>query len=92
MSKESAVTIGLFPDCALENGYAVGNDAGDGARIALRNVDKRVEADEIARQVKYVELTVEPDFEKQFIQAMHFPHMKDTFPHLKHLLPDKVVK
>jgi uncharacterized 2Fe-2S/4Fe-4S cluster protein (DUF4445 family) len=74
----------------LENVYAVGNAAGDGARIALLNVDKRREANEIARQVEYIELTVESDFERQFAQAMYFPHMKDTFPHLKHLLPEKV--
>ncbi len=92
IDKESAATIGLFPDCALENVYAVGNAAGDGARIALLNVDKRREADEIARKVEYIELTVEPNFDKIFSQAMWFPHMKDTFPHLKHLLPEKIEK
>ncbi len=92
IDKESAATVGLFPDCALDNVYAVGNAAGDGARIALLNVDKRVEADEVANQVEYIELTVEPDFERAFVQATHFPHMKDTFLHLKHLLPDKGVK
>jgi len=76
----------------LENVYAVGNAAGDGARIALLNIEKRKEADEIARQVEYLELTVEPDFEKQFIQAMYFPHMKDEFPHLKGLLPEKMAR
>jgi uncharacterized 2Fe-2S/4Fe-4S cluster protein (DUF4445 family) len=90
IDKQSAATMGLFPDCALENVYAVGNAAGDGARIALLNVDKRREANEIARQVEYIELTLESDFERQFAQAMYFPHMKDTFPHLKHLLPEKV--
>jgi len=92
IDKESAAIIGLFPDCAQENVYAVGNAAGDGARIALLNVDKRAEADEMARQVEYVELTVEPSFEKTFVQAMWFPHMEDNFPHLKHLLPGKVAK
>ena len=86
IDKESAAVIGLFPDCAQENIYAVGNAAGDGARIALLNVDKRVEADEIARKVEYIELTVEPDFQKVFSQAMWFPHMKDSFPHLGRLL------
>jgi uncharacterized 2Fe-2S/4Fe-4S cluster protein (DUF4445 family) len=90
IDKESAATIGLFPDCALENIYAVGNAAGDGARIALLNVDKRREGNEIARQVEYVELTVESDFERHFAQAMYFPHMKDTFPQLEHLPPEKV--
>jgi uncharacterized 2Fe-2S/4Fe-4S cluster protein (DUF4445 family) len=92
INKESAAVIGLFPDCALEKVNAVGNAAGDGARIALLNVDKRKEADVMARQVEYVELTVEPDFNKTFTQAMWFPHMKDKFPHLKQLLPKKRAK
>ena len=86
IDKKSAMIIGLFPDCALENVYAVGNAAGDGARIALLNVDKRKEANEVARKVQYVELTTDADFERQFVQAMHFPHMEDGFPHLKQLL------
>ncbi len=86
IDKESAAVIGLFPDCAPENICAVGNAAGDGARIALLNVDKRAEANEIARKVEYIELTVEPDFQTVFSQAMWFPHMKDSFPHLKHLM------
>jgi len=85
IDKISAAMLGLFPDCELENIYAVGNAAGDGARIALLNVDRRREADEVARQVEYVELTVEPDFDKIFGQSMWIPHMKDAFPHLSHL-------
>jgi uncharacterized 2Fe-2S/4Fe-4S cluster protein (DUF4445 family) len=92
IDKESAAVIGLFPDCALENVYAVGNAAGDGARMALLNVDKRKEADEMARQVEYVELTVEQDFDRIFAQAMWLPHMKDKFPHLEHLLPKEAAK
>ena len=87
IDKESAAIIGMFPDCAQKNIYAVGNAAGDGARIALLNVDKRVEADQKAKEVEYLELTVVPNFEEVFTQAMWFPHMKDRFPHLKHLLP-----
>jgi len=92
IDKESAACLGLFPDCDLKSVYAVGNAAGDGARIALLNIDKRVEADEIARQVKYLELTVESDFKNEFNQAMWLPHMKDTFPHLNHLLPKQAAK
>ncbi len=82
IDKVKAMAMGLIPDCELKNVYAVGNAAGDGARIALLNVDKRAEADEVARQVEYVELTVEPGFEKEFAAAMHFPHMRDPFPNL----------
>jgi uncharacterized 2Fe-2S/4Fe-4S cluster protein (DUF4445 family) len=89
---ESAAVIGLFPDCPLDKVYAVGNAAGDGARMTLLNVDKREEADVWSRRVEYVELTIEPDFDKIFSQAMWFPHMKDKFPSLAHLLPDKAAK
>jgi uncharacterized 2Fe-2S/4Fe-4S cluster protein (DUF4445 family) len=91
IDKVKAMAMGLYPDCELQNVYAVGNAAGDGARIALLNVDKRAEADVIARQIEYVELTVEPDFEKQFAAAMHFPHMTDSFPHLQKML-DKAAR
>jgi uncharacterized 2Fe-2S/4Fe-4S cluster protein (DUF4445 family) len=87
IDKESAAVIGLFPDCDPQNVYAVGNAAGDGARMALLNTDKRKEADVMARQVEYVELTVEPDFNNTFTKALIFPHAEDKFPHLKHLLP-----
>jgi uncharacterized 2Fe-2S/4Fe-4S cluster protein (DUF4445 family) len=88
INKEAAMILGMFPDCDLRNVYAVGNAAGDGARIALLNREKRVEADEIARNVEYVELTIEKDFQKEFISALPFPHAKDPFPHLKGLLKD----
>ena len=80
---EKAMVLGMFPDCDLKNVYAVGNAAGEGARLALLNRDKRVEADEIARRVEYVELTLEENFQKEFIDALQIPHAKDSFPHLK---------
>jgi uncharacterized 2Fe-2S/4Fe-4S cluster protein (DUF4445 family) len=85
IDKESAAIIGLFPDCDLEKVSAVGNAAGDGARIALLNTDKREEADVMARKVEYVELTVAPGFNDIFTMAMTFPHAEDRFPHLEHL-------
>ncbi|MCX7911957.1 MAG: ASKHA domain-containing protein [Dehalococcoidales bacterium] len=87
IDKESAAVIGLFPDCDLKDVRAVGNAAGDGARMALLDVEKRKEADLMARKVEYVELTVEPDFHREFTQALAFPHAADGFPHLAHLLP-----
>jgi len=86
INTEAAMILGMFPDCDLKNVYAVGNAAGDGARIALLNREKRVEADEIARKVEYIELTIEEDFQKEFIAALHIPHMKDPFPHLKGII------
>jgi uncharacterized 2Fe-2S/4Fe-4S cluster protein (DUF4445 family) len=84
--------LGMFPDCDLTNVYAVGNAAGDGARIALLNREKRAEAEEIAREVEYVELTIEPDFQKEFIEALEFPHMNDTFPHLRDIVGKDILE
>jgi uncharacterized 2Fe-2S/4Fe-4S cluster protein (DUF4445 family) len=86
IDKKSASLLGLFPDCDLENIYSVGNAAGEGARIALLNLDKRKEANEIAGKVDYIELTLSADFNKIFAQAMWIPHKKDEFPHLKQIL------
>jgi uncharacterized 2Fe-2S/4Fe-4S cluster protein (DUF4445 family) len=79
----------MFPDCEPDKVYSVGNAAGDGARMALLNIDKRREADKFARQVEYIELTVAPEFQTTFVQSMWIPHMKDDFPNLRHILAEK---
>jgi len=83
------MVLGMFPDCDLKNVYAVGNAAGEGARMALLNRDKRVEAEKIAKKVEYMELTTEQGFQNEFIEAMQIPHMKDPFPNLKEILRDE---
>lgn len=88
IDKIAAMLIGMYPDCDLKKVHYIGNAAGDGARIALLNVDRREEANEIARKVHYVELALEEDFNDRFGEAMQFPHMHDQFPHLKGILPE----
>jgi uncharacterized 2Fe-2S/4Fe-4S cluster protein (DUF4445 family) len=89
IDREESLTIGMFPDVPVEKAYAVGNAAGDGARMALLDANKRIEADHWARRVEYIELSVEPEFEKEFMYAMHFPHMRDKFPNLKKVLEEE---
>jgi uncharacterized 2Fe-2S/4Fe-4S cluster protein (DUF4445 family) len=91
IDKEKAMLIGLIPDCALENVYAVGNAAGDGARIALLNLEKRNEIDAVTRQVERFELPTDPEFQNQFMLATSFPHMSEPFEHIAHLIPNRVV-
>jgi len=85
------VVIGMFPDCDIEKIVSVGNAAGDGCRIALLNRDKRVEADWIANNVQYMELTLEENFQWQLMEAIHLPHMTDTFSHLEGILPGHIL-
>ncbi|MBP6469379.1 MAG: DUF4445 domain-containing protein [Chloroflexi bacterium] len=68
-----AQILGLIPECPLEQVTAVGNAAGDGARIALLNRHRRVEAAAVAARVTYVETAVDPDFQAEFVAALHFP-------------------
>jgi uncharacterized 2Fe-2S/4Fe-4S cluster protein (DUF4445 family) len=89
IDSERAMVLGMFPDCDLQNVVAVGNAAGDGARIALLNRKKRAEADRVAREVEYIELTVYPEFSKEFAEAMHIPHMKDVFPHSRAVMEQR---
>lgn len=81
-----AMILGLIPDCDPDHVIAVGNAAGDGARIALLNRHKRLEAARIARRVTYIETAVDPDFQDEFVAAIHIPHASDTFPKLEKTL------
>jgi uncharacterized 2Fe-2S/4Fe-4S cluster protein (DUF4445 family) len=90
IDKEKAMLIGLIPDCDLNNVYAVGNAAGDGARIALLNIEKRNEIDAVTRSVERFELPTDPEFQNQFMLATSFPHMSEPFPHIAHLIPNRV--
>jgi uncharacterized 2Fe-2S/4Fe-4S cluster protein (DUF4445 family) len=90
IDKEKAMLIGLIPDCELDRVYAIGNAAGDGARIALLNVEKRNEIDSVTRQVERFELPTDPDFQNNFMLATSFPHMNEPFEHIAHLIPHRV--
>ena len=90
IDKEKAMLIGLIPDCELKNVYAVGNAAGDGARIALLNIEKRNEIDSVTRRVERFELPTDPEFQNQFMLATSFPHMSEPFEHIAHLIPNRV--
>jgi uncharacterized 2Fe-2S/4Fe-4S cluster protein (DUF4445 family) len=89
IDKEKAMLIGLIPDCELDRVYAVGNAAGDGARIALLNIEKRNEIDGVTRKVERFELPTDPEFQNQFMLATSFPHMSEPFPHIAHLIPNR---
>jgi uncharacterized 2Fe-2S/4Fe-4S cluster protein (DUF4445 family) len=67
----SAITIGMLPSLSLDRFRQVGNAAGTGARLALISRAQRVEAEKIARRVRYIELAAVPDFQDLFSQSMY---------------------
>ncbi|MBW1858416.1 MAG: DUF4445 domain-containing protein [Deltaproteobacteria bacterium] len=91
VDREKALIMGLFPDCEIEKIISIGNAAGDGARAALLNREKREEANWVSRNVEYIELTVEKDFQQEFMEALQIPHMTDEFPHLEGIVPDEIL-
>ena len=86
---EKAMLLGMIPDCPLDRVHAVGNSAGDGARIALLNRDKRGEAAQLLQRLERIELPAQPGFQDQFTLALHIPHMVDPYPNLEGRSPPR---
>jgi uncharacterized 2Fe-2S/4Fe-4S cluster protein (DUF4445 family) len=62
MLPEHAMRIGMLPQIPMEKVQAVGNAAGAGARMMLISKSARAKAESLARQIRYLELTVYPEF------------------------------
>jgi uncharacterized 2Fe-2S/4Fe-4S cluster protein (DUF4445 family) len=69
---EQALLIGLLPTWAKGKVRLIGNAAGEGAKMALLSVEKRVEAAEIARSVEFLELAGTREFQENFVKALLF--------------------
>lgn len=70
LNVQSAVAIGMFPSLPLERFHQVGNAAGAGACQLLTDAGTRLEAERIARQTEYIELTTLPEFSEYFMNAI----------------------
>jgi uncharacterized 2Fe-2S/4Fe-4S cluster protein (DUF4445 family) len=82
IDSKHAMTLGLIPDCKLDNVASAGNAAGTGARIALLNVEARREIESVVRSIEKIETAIEPKFQEYFVGAMAFPHKSDDFTEL----------
>jgi uncharacterized 2Fe-2S/4Fe-4S cluster protein (DUF4445 family) len=70
ISIPSAICVGMFPDLPLGRFRQVGNAAGMGAKQALISLYRRRVAQDIVKQIKYIELTTHPAFQRQFMRAL----------------------
>jgi uncharacterized 2Fe-2S/4Fe-4S cluster protein (DUF4445 family) len=68
-----------------------GNAAGDGCRAALLSVKKHREADWCSLNVEYIELTLEPEFEREFMEVLQVTHMRDDYPHLEGIVRPEIL-
>jgi len=84
IDKENARFIGMIPDIESENIFQIGNAAGVGAQYCLINRDYRKKATDLLKKIEYVEIAVKERFQREYAEAMYFPHMNlDLFPHLE---------
>jgi uncharacterized 2Fe-2S/4Fe-4S cluster protein (DUF4445 family) len=84
---DKAIMIGLLPDIPRERYKFVGNSSLAGARIALLSSDAFWKAEEIARRMTYMELSVHPSFMEEFVAALFLPHTQmEMFPSVREAL------
>jgi uncharacterized 2Fe-2S/4Fe-4S cluster protein (DUF4445 family) len=84
IDKRNAKFIGMIPDIPDDEIFQIGNAAGIGAQHCLINKDLREKCHDILKKVNYVEIAIQEKFQREYAEAMYFPHMKlENFPSLE---------
>ena len=76
LNPQSAKIIGLVPPVDVDKIIAVGNSAGEGAKIALLSYRERQVAFELPSRIEYIELSGRSDFNDAFISVLGFPQLE----------------
>ena len=69
--------IGLLPELPKDKYIQIGNGSGAGATALLLSKDEWKKADNIAKQVKIIELNLIKFFKDEFINATFIPHREE---------------
>ena len=77
INPQSARIIGLVPPVPVERIKAVGNSAGEGAKISLLSFRERQVARSLPEIVEYHELSGRADFNDSFLDVLKFPELSD---------------
>ena len=72
----SLITLGLLPDSFADRVEFLGNTSQSGAAAFLLNRQLRLDAASMVTEMKVLELSREPEFEKIFLHALAFPQCK----------------
>jgi len=84
INKTNAKFIGMIPDISEDFIYQIGNAAGVGAQNCLLNINLRDKARKLLEKIEYIEIAVAQEFQREYAQAMYFPHLNlEYFPSLK---------
>ncbi len=79
--RSNAQRIGLLPN-ELERHriHFVGNTSLAGARLAAVSQAVRCRAEELARQTRHIDLSMDPDFQTEYVTGMFFPEIDAVVP------------
>ena len=72
LNLQSSIRIGLFPELEKSKFVQIGNSAGSGAKMALIDLKTRTVAEDIRKNTNYLELSVDPLFQRRFIANLVF--------------------
>ena len=70
----NAVVIGMLPDMPPEKITFVGNTAVTGAKKVLLSKAARSTAEAVLERIHYHELSIDPEFNREFLKAVFIPH------------------
>lgn len=84
INKYNAKFIGMIPDISDENIFQIGNAAGTGAQSLLLNKELREKVKKLIKKIQYIEIATKKEFQKEYTDAMYFPHLNlELFPNLR---------
>ena len=72
INPSNACFIKMIPECLEDKIIQIGNGAGTGAKIYLLNNQAKQRALDIKEKVKYIELSVNQEFQTEYINSMSF--------------------
>jgi len=73
LSPLSLLRTGLLPSIDVGKITSLGNSAGQGAKLALRDRKLASRLQQLAKETEYIELSFIESFSRRFIKQMHFP-------------------
>lgn len=73
LSPAALCGIGLLPKELEAGAESIGNAAGEGAKLYLRNYELFLQTQELAEQTDYIELTLDKGFTDRYVDVMSFP-------------------
>lgn len=91
LNVEKAIMIGMLPDMPKEKFSFIGNTSIAGAYLCLLSAKMRCEAEDIAKKMTYMELSVSHGFMDEYMSALFLPHTNmDLFPSIREMYDKRV--